>query len=347
MRALVVRAPGGTDVLKMETVPDPTPGPKDVVIKIDACGVCFHDIVTRNGTLKFGVQMPCILGHEIAGTVVDVGADVRNFKKNDRVATVQRYHICGSCRHCRMGRETLCPERKFTGDWGLVGGYAEYIAVEDDNIALVPDGVALQDASIVACTVGTILNAIREIGKLAPGERALVTGAGGGLGMHAVQLARLAGAFVIAQTTSPEKADQIRALGAHEVIVHARGDDFSGAVKKVTDGQGVDVAIDNVGSQLFEPIRRSMGIGGRWILIGQLTGQFVPFNPAQLFLKNVSMLSATSTTRRQLEDCLSLVARGAVKPIVSMALPLEEAAKAHELVEAGKAVGRIVLRPNG
>ena len=157
--------------------------------------------------------------------------------------------------------------------------------------------------------------------------------------MHAVQLARLAGAFVIAQTTSPEKAEQIRALGAHEVIVHARGEDFSAAVRKATGGAGVDVAIDNVGSQLFEPIRRSMGIGGRWILIGQLTGQFVPFNPAQLFLKNVSMLSATSTTRRQLEDCLALVARGAVKPIVSLALPLEQAAQAHA-ADGGRQGGR-------
>jgi D-arabinose 1-dehydrogenase-like Zn-dependent alcohol dehydrogenase len=344
---MVVRVPGGTDVLKLETVPDPVPDRKDVVIKVDACGVCFHDIVTRNGTLKAGVQMPCILGHEISGTVCDVGPDVRGFKPGDRVATTQRYHICGSCRHCRMGRETLCPERKFTGDAGMVGGYAELIAVEDDNVALVPEGVALQDASIVACAIGTILNAMREVGKLSAGETALVTGAGGGLGMHAVQLARLAGAHVIAQTTSPDKAEQIRAHGAHEVIVHARGEDFSAAVRKATDGQGVDVAIDNVGSQLFEPIRRSMGIGGRWILIGQLTGQFVPFNPAQLFLKNVSMLSATTTTRRQLEDCLALVARGAVKPIIAMALPLEEAARAHELVEAGKVAGRIVLRPNG
>jgi D-arabinose 1-dehydrogenase-like Zn-dependent alcohol dehydrogenase len=347
MKAMVVRVPGGTDVLELQTIADPTPGPKDVVIKVDACGVCFHDIVTRNGTLKFGVQMPCILGHEISGTIVDTGRDVRGFKRGDRVATVQRYHICGSCRHCRMGRETLCPDRKFTGDAGMVGGYAEYVAIEDDNVALVPDGVALQDASIVACAVGTILNAMREVGRLAAGESALVTGSGGGLGMHAVQLARLAGAYVIAQTTSPEKADRIRALGAHEVIVHGRGEDFSGAVRKATNGQGVDVAIDNVGSQLFEPIRRSMGIGGRWILIGQLTGQFVPFNPAQLFLKNVSMLSATSTTRRQLEDCLALVARGAVKPIISMALPLAEAARAHTLVEAGKVAGRIVLRPNG
>jgi D-arabinose 1-dehydrogenase-like Zn-dependent alcohol dehydrogenase len=347
MKAMVVHQPGGTEVLSLERVPEPTAGQKDVIIKVDACGVCFHDIVTRNGTLKFGVQMPCILGHEISGTVVDVGRDVRSFRKGDRVATVQRFHICGACRYCRTGRETLCPERKFTGDLGMVGGYAEYVAIEDDNVALVPEGVPLQDAAIVACAIGTILNAIREIGKLQPGETALVTGAGGGLGMHAVQLARLAGAFVIAQTTSREKADQIRALGAHTVIVHARGEDFSGAVKKATGGAGVDVAIDNVGSQLFEPIRRSMGIGGRWIMIGQLTGEFVPFNPAQLFLKNVSMLSATSTTRKQLEDCLALVARGVIKPIVSLALPLEQAARAHELVESGKSAGRVVLRPNG
>ncbi|HXW26434.1 MAG TPA: alcohol dehydrogenase catalytic domain-containing protein [Xanthobacteraceae bacterium] len=347
MKAMVVRAPGGTDVMQIERMPDPTPGPKDVVIKVDACGVCFHDIVTRNGTLKAGVHMPLILGHEISGTVVAVGRDVRGFRKDDRVATAQRYHICGACRYCRSGREPLCPERRFTGDWGLVGGYAEYVAIEDDNVALVPDGVELQDASIVACAIGTILNAIREVGRLAPGESALVTGAGGGLGMHAVQLARLAGATVLAQTTSPDKAERIRALGAHHVIVHGRGEDFSAAVKKATGGYGVDVAIDNVGSQLFEPIRRSMAVGGRWIMIGQLTGQFVPFNPAQLFLKSVSMLSATSATRKQLEDCLAMVARGAVKPIVSLALPLERAAEAHALVESGKAVGRIVLRPNG
>jgi D-arabinose 1-dehydrogenase-like Zn-dependent alcohol dehydrogenase len=347
MKAIVVHQPGGTEVLSLERVADPTAGPKDVIIKVDACGVCFHDIVTRNGTLKFGVQMPCILGHEISGTVVDVGRDVRAFQRGDRVATVQRYHICGACRYCRTGRETLCPERKFTGDWGMVGGYAEYVAIEDDNVALVPEGVELQDAAIVACAIGTILNAIREIGKLQPGETALVTGAGGGLGMHAIQLARLAGALVIAQTTSPEKADQIRAFGAHTVIVHGRGEDFSNAVKKANGGLGVDVAIDNVGSQLFEPIRRSMGIGGRWIMIGQLTGEFVPFNPAQLFLKNVSMLSATSTTRKQLDDCLALVARGVIKPFVSLALPLEQAAQAHELVETGKSAGRIVLRPNG
>ncbi|HUT50616.1 MAG TPA: alcohol dehydrogenase catalytic domain-containing protein [Alphaproteobacteria bacterium] len=345
MKAVVVREPGGFDVLKMEDIPDPEPSPKDVIIRVEACGVCFHDIVTRNGTLKFGVKMPLVLGHEISGIVDAVGDEVTEFKPGDRVATAQRYHICGCCRYCRTGAETLCPDRKFLGDWGLIGGYGELVAVEDDNVALVPEGVPLDKASIVACTIGTILNGIREVGKLAPGERALVTGAGGGLGMHSVQLARLAGAHVVAVTTSPEKADRIRELGAHDVVVAKRGEDFSDAVKKATDGEGCDVAIDNVGSQIFQPVRRSMAIRGRWILIGQLTGEFVPFNPAQLFLKNISMLSATSTTRKQLQDCLELVRRGQIEPIVSEILPLAEAARAHEMVESGKALGRVLLRP--
>jgi D-arabinose 1-dehydrogenase-like Zn-dependent alcohol dehydrogenase len=345
MKAMVVRQPGGVEVMKLETVPDPVAGPRDVVIKVQACGVCFHDILTRNGTLKAGVRMPCILGHEISGTVVDVGRDVTRFKTGERVATAQRYHICGTCRFCRSGRETLCAERKFLGDYGLVGGYGEFVAVEEDNVAAVPAGVELAHASIASCAIGTCLNGIRDVGRVQMGESVLVTGAGGGLGLHAVQLARLAGAFVIAQTTSPEKAEQIRQMGAHHVVVHARGEDFSPEVKRLTGGRGVDVLVDNVGTPLFEPMRRSLGIAGRWILIGQLTGQFIPFNPAQLFLKNQSMLSVTSTSRAQLEDTLALMGRGEVKAIVTQTLRLEDAAQAHRLVEAGRAAGRIVLTP--
>lgn len=345
MKAIVLRRPGDRDALSLETVPDPTPGPRDVVIRIEACGVCFHDIVVRNGTLKAGVQLPCIPGHEISGRVVEVGADVRTFKPGDRVATVQRDHICGCCRLCRTGLEPLCPESRLLGDWGLSGGYAEYVAVEHDNVAHVPDAVPLSAAAIVACTIGTILNAIREVGHLQPGESALVTGAGGGLGMHAIQLARLAGAHVVAVTSSPGKAAAIRAQGAHAVIAADRGSDFSAAVKAATDGQGVDVVIDNVGSPTYDAVRRSIAIGGRWLLIGQLTGQFVSLNPAQLIYRKISLLAARGTTRKQLEDCLALVARGQVKPIVDQTLPLDQAAVAHRLVETGQALGRVLLTP--
>lgn len=345
MKAIVVRTPGGIDQMRLETLPDPVAGPRDVVIKVEACGVCFHDVLTRNGTLKAGVKMPCVLGHEISGTVVEVGRDVTQFKTGQRVATAQRYHVCGVCRFCRGGRETLCAERKFLGDYELVGGYGEYVAVEHDNVAAVPQNVPLAEASISACAIGTCLNAIRDVGKVQMGESVLVTGAGGGLGLHAVQLARLAGAMVIAQTTSETKADLVRKMGAHHVVVHARGEDFSPEVKRLSGG-GVDVLIDNVGTPLFEPMRRSLGVAGRWILVGQLSGQFVPFNPAQLFLKNQSMLAVTSVTRNQLVDVLALMARGDVKPIVTRSLPLEQAATAHTLVESGQAAGRILLRPS-
>ncbi|GHC78147.1 quinone oxidoreductase family protein [Limoniibacter endophyticus] len=345
MKAVVVENPGGIDVLKMCDIDEPIAGYKDVVIRVDSCGVCFHDIVTRNGTLKAGVKMPLILGHEISGTVVGTGPGVHDFRPGDRVATTQRYHICGGCAHCRTGYEPLCDDRKFLGDYGLVGGYAEYVAVENDNVVLVPEGVDMAEAAITACTIGTIFNAMRRVGQVQAGETVLITGSGGGLGMAAIQFARLQGARVIAQTTSKAKAEQLRELGAHEVVIHERGEDFSRTVRQLTNGQGVDVAVDNVGNLLFDPIRKSIAVGGRWLLIGQLTGDFVPFNPAQLFLKNISMLSATSTTREQLRQCLDLVARKQIKPIVADRLPLHEAKRAHELVEAGNVAGRIVLQP--
>ena len=133
--------------------------------------------------------------------------------------------------------------------------------------------------------------------------------------------------------------------GDAQVLRLTRADDRK--VKRLTDGRGVDVLIDNVGTPLFEPMRRSLGIAGRWILIGQLDGRFVPFNPAQLFLKNQSMLSVTSTSRTQLEDVLALLQRGQVKAVVTRSFALEEAGVAHTLMEAGQVTGRVVLRPNG
>ena len=345
MRAVVLRGTGGVDVLREEEAEKPLPGPRDVLIRVAACGVCFLDVVTRKGTHKKGVELPCIPGHEIAGMVEEVGAQVTRFKPGDRVATTQRYYICGSCRFCRAGLEPLCPKRRFLGEQGMAGGYADYVAVGEDNVALVPESVTDEQAAIAACSIGTLLNAVRDVGKVSIGERVLVTGAGGGLGVHAVQMARLAGAYVIAQTTSPEKAPLLASLGAHDVVVGAREEDFSARVRELTGGEGADVLLDNVGTPLFSAMRRSLGVNGRWILIGQVTGDFVPFNPAQLFLRNQSMLSVHSTTRTQLEDCLALIARGAIRPVVSAVHPLSEIQQVHQRLERGGVPGRMVVRP--
>ncbi len=345
MRAIVVHETGGPDVLRKETVPRPTLGARDVLIRIAACGVCTLDVVTRNGTYRRGVELPLIPGHEIAGSVEQVGADVRGCRVGDRVATTQRYRICGRCRYCRGGQETLCAERRFLGQ-AMMGGYAEYVAVEEDNIAVIPPGVPDEHAAIAACAIGTTLNAVRDVGRVRLGERVLVTGAGGGLGVHAVQMARRAGAQVVAQTSSRSKAALLADIGAHEVLVTARDEDFSRRVLTLTEGAGVDVLIDNVGTPLFNAMRRSLAINGRWVLVGQVSGDFVPFNPAQLFLRNQSMLSVHSTTRAQLEDALKLIARGDIRPVIAGVHDLEEIDEVHARMELGSVAGRIVVRPS-
>lgn len=346
MHAILVKQPGDLDVLEYTEIPDPQPAPHEVVAKVYRCGVCFHDLVTRNGTLKAGVSMPCVLGHEVAGEVVAVGSAVGDFRIGQRIATTQRSAICGQCRFCRSGYEALCPKRVFMGDHGYNGGYAQYLAVDAKCVAAIPDGVSYESAAIASCAIGTGLNAIRDVGRVRMGDTVLITGAGGGLGVHAIQLARLAGAWVIAQTTSPDKASQLKELGADEVVTSARSEDFSGQVRELTQGRGVDVIVDNVGTPLFAPTRKSLAIQGRWLLIGQLSGEFVPFNPAQLFLKNQSMLSVTSTSRRQLEDVLQLLALGKVQACIDRTYPLAQASQAHARLATGEALGRQLLAPH-
>jgi D-arabinose 1-dehydrogenase-like Zn-dependent alcohol dehydrogenase len=346
MRAVIAERIGPASVLRVADVAAREPGPGEVRIEVAACGVCFHDVVVRNGTFRRGVEMPVILGHEVAGTVEKLGPGVRGLKPGDVVATTIHSHVCGHCRHCRNGRETSCPERVFLGDAGLNGGYAEFVCVDADAALPVPAGVSADEAAIAACTIGTELNAVRDVGRVQLGERVLVTGAGGGLGMHGVQLARLAGAFTFAVTTHEAKAARIRDAGADEVIVVGKGEDFSAEVRRRTGGEGVDVVIDNVGSPVFEAVRRSAAYDARIVLVGQLTGEFVSLNPAQLFLRNVSILSAKGVSRSQLADALDLLARRRIRPAIERSYRLEDAAEAHRLVEAGLSTGRLLLKPN-
>lgn len=344
MMAVMLREIGAPSVLRCEMVTEPRPGRGEVLVRVAAAGVCSHDVAIRNGTLKRGISFPSIPGHEIAGIVEALGEGVDDLAIGDRVASTQRQHICGTCDWCRTGQEAACPKRIFLGH-GDSGGYAELACIGAENLALVPPSVSLPDAAIAACALGTCLNAVRDAAKLTMGETVLITGAGGGLGIHALQVARLAGARVLALTSSPSKAGRLLEGGAHEVIVTGRGEDFSAKVKAATGGRGVDVLIDNVGSAIFHPCRRSLAQGGRWVLVGELEGGFVSVNPAQIFLQGLSILSVRSATRLHLRQVLAMMADGRLSAVIEEELPLEEAEEAHRRVEAGRVTGRLVLRP--
>lgn len=346
MRALVLRETGAIErALDCESFTDPVPGPHQVVIQVAFCGVCSHDVAVCAGILRAGIVLPCIPGHEIAGIVAAVGKAVDAFAVGERVATTQREHVCGQCRFCRSGREPLCAEQVFLGDTRLNGGYAEFVAVDVDNVLPVPDDVGLDAAAIAACAIGTMLHAVRAVGCIAPAETVLVTGAGGGLGVHGVQLAKRAGGRVIAQTTSQEKAATLLELGADAVVMADRGGDFSDDVKALTDGEGVDCVLDTVGTPVFTSARRSLARGGRWVLVGQVNGDFVPFNPAQLFLKGISMLSATSATREELRLSLQLLRPGGIRAVLGPCFALTQGAEALALVRSGAAAGHVLLAP--
>jgi acryloyl-coenzyme A reductase len=346
MKAVVMAERGPAELLAWTEVAEPVARRDECVVRVQACGACWHDVLVRSGGSIDGTEFPVILGHEVVGVVAAVGDDVTEFAIGDRVVTVQREYVCGACRECRSGYEAKCAKKRFLGDVGLNGGYAELVAISESSLVRVPAGVEELSVAIAACVIGTQLNALRDVANLQIGETVLITGAGGGIGIHAVQLARTMGARVIGLTSSPGKAAAIAAAGAHEVVVFDRGADFSSQVLEVTDGSGCDVILENVGSALFESSLKCAAKHSRFVLVGDIAMQPVKLHLRDLRRQAVTIMGASSTSRAQLEDVMELVQRGLVAPLVERTLPMSAAAEAHRLIEAGAVTGRLLLVPD-
>jgi acryloyl-coenzyme A reductase len=346
MKAVVMENRGPAGGLTWTQVADPRPRRDECVVRVQACGACWHDVLVRSGVRTAGTKFPVILGHEVVGEVVAVGEEVADFSVGDRVVTVQREYVCGSCDDCRSGYESKCAKQRFLGDLGLNGGYAELVAITEASLVRVPPAIESPDVAIAACVIGTQLNALRDVARLTVGESVLVTGAGGGVGLHAVALARAMGAHVIGVTSAAAKADTIARAGAHETVVYDRGADFSTQVLEVTDGRGCDVVLENVGSAIFTASARCVARHGRVVLVGEVTQQPVEISLQEWRNRDARLLAATSTSRRQLREVLNLVALGLVSPVVDRTMPMSEAAEAHRLMEAGAVTGRLLLVPD-
>lgn len=339
MKAAVMHQQGGPEVLVIEDIAIPAIKPNEVLVKVGAVGVSYHDVVERNGAYQRGVHFPMVIGNEVAGTVEKVGDQVTTLKVGDRVCC-KPFQVCGMCRRCRNGMETACTKRR-----GVRGGYAEYTNITEEALLKIPDSVSFEEACMLGASTGVALNAVRDVAKVRVGEHVLVTGASGGCGIPSVEIARASGAIVIAVTRSEAKRQELLDIGAHHVIVAADGKDFSNDVKALTADEGVEVVIDNVGSRVFTPSFKSLAVGGRYAFVGQLFREDISINPARIFFKRANMIGVGSCRRDQLEDAIRLVAAGTVKPRVAKVFPLAEAAKAHAMVESGEVVGRVVLKP--
>jgi acryloyl-coenzyme A reductase len=340
MKAMRLHAFGAPDVLKLEHVDPPKPADGEVLIAVKACGVCYLDVIVRSG-MRSRAKLPLTLGHEVAGVVADTGARVRRFTIGDRVSSTYRIS-CGYCRYCRGGNDGVCDHRQGVGEH-RDGGYAEYVALPESILAKVPDAVPFEKACVCGCVVGAVYNAVVKMAKVRAGETVLVTGAGGGVGSHSIQVSQVAGARVLAVTSSPDKVDRIRQLGADEVILMQSGVDFSGEAKQLTNGRGAEVVIEAVGSATFPSSFKSLAKAGRLVFVGEVSGQPAHFNPALMIYKECWLTGAQSPNSEELTQVLDLAAAGRIRPVIGEVMPLEDAARAHQLLADRSNFGRVVL----
>ncbi len=340
MKALVVKEFGGPLIL--EDVPVPKPGPDDALIRVKACAVDQFDLTIRDGKFPTA-KTPIILGHEIAGVVEAVGVKVDNVQPGDRV-TSTLYLTCGKCRYCLTGRETICAD--FKGYVGIhtPGAYAEYTTIPAANLVKLPETISFPEGSVIANAIGTPYHALTKRAKVQPGEFVIVTGAGGGVGAHAVQIVKMMGAFVMAVDIGEDKLSLARKLGA-DVVFDASSGDFSTAAREWTNGDGAEVVLELVGTKTFESSLKSLARGGRMVIVGSHTGTVLTASPQAMIANEWEILGSRNVTKRELAEVVALVATGRVKPIVTGVYPLEEAESLHQRLRKQEIIGRVVLEP--
>ena len=341
MKALLLKAPNTP--FELVTVPDPTPGPGEAVAKVLACGSGLTIQHVKAGRSK--ANFPIIIGHEITGEIVAMGAGVHGLKVGDAV-TSYFYLNCGYCRWCLAQLEPLC--ENLAGNIGREcdGGYAEYIKLPARNFIRFPEGIDYKtcpaEASVIMDALATPFKVLKRA-RVQAGETVAVFGAGGGLGIHQLMMAKWARARVIAVDTKADKFDACRKAGADEVVDASRGNVVQ-QIMELTNGRGVDVAIDYVSQTVtLEAAANALGKKGRMVTLGG-SGKAFQVAASQLVKNEIDVLGSRYVSRAEVIDTLKLVARGEVWPLVTDIRPLEQAEALHERVERGEVIGRAALR---
>ena len=342
MRAVLIEEPDGPLVLG--EVPTPEPGPGDVLLRVGGCAVDRFDVAIRRGVRERATTLPHILGHEIAGTVAQIGPDVTGLSVGDRMASTL-YLVCGECRWCLRGRETIC--ENFGGHVGvnIPGGYAEYVVVPARNLVPIPDDLGLPEASILANAIGTPYHAIIVRMGIRPGDRLVITGAGGGVGLHAIQIGSMAGADVMAVDLGRPKLDHALSLGA-SAAVDPTETDLAAAIEEWTGGVGADGVLELVGPSTMPTTLSGLAKGGKMVIVGSHTGKDWTLDPGDIYRNEWEIRGSRNVSADELRTVVDLVDRGLIDPIIDRTGGLEEAEHFQQRVVDGVVIGRDVLVPD-
>jgi len=333
---------GGPEVLELRELPEPGCRPDEAVVEVKACGINHLDLWVRRGLRGLDVEMPHVLGNDVVGVVARAGEAVRQVKPGDKVLVLPTLS-CGHCAACMAGDDNLCREYDVLGR-RRNGGYAERVAVPGVNCLPFPENLTWERAAAVPLVFLTAWHMLVGLAKLRPGEDCLVVGAGSGVGSAAVQIARMIGARVIATAGSDEKLARARALGAHEAVSHAGGD-WPARVRALTGKKGVEVAFEHVGGETFARAVSTLARAGRLVTCGATTGSEGALDLDLLFGRHLAILGSWMGRRCELVEVLRFIRDGRLQPVVDSVMPLAEARRAHERIEARASFGKVVLVP--
>jgi NADPH:quinone reductase-like Zn-dependent oxidoreductase len=342
MKAVAIRSHGGPEVVNVEDLPDPQPGPGQVLVAVKAAALNHLDIWVRKGWQGLALSFPHVLGSDVAGVVEAVGPGAEGVKVGDTVVLNPSLG-CGRCEQCLSGHENLCRKFSILGEH-VSGGQAQKIAISARHVLPKPARLSFEEAAAVPLTFMTAWHALVQRANVRPGETVLVHAAGSGVGVAAVQIAKLLGARVIATAGSDAKLEKAKGLGADEVVNYEK-QDFSKEVRRITERKGADVVFEHVGKTTWEKSILSVALGGRITTVGATTGYDPLTDLRHVFFRQISILGSTMGTAADLLNVLRFVGEGKLRPVVDRVLPLSEARKAQGLLSERAQFGKVVLVP--
>src|SRR5579862_4898574 len=338
MKAVRIHEFGGPEVLHYEDAPDPVLRKDQVLVRIRACALNHLDVWVRKGLP--GVKLPHILGSDIAGEVAEVGEYVSGLRVGQRVLLAPM-HFCGHCTKCVGGLQNECPEFTALGN-AVDGGNADLIAIPVANVLPIPDELDFNQAASLPLVFTTAWHMLVGRANIRPGQTVLVLGASSGVGIAAIQIAKLFHARVITTAGDEKKLEKAYALGADHGINHYQ-QKISEEVRKLTNKEGVDIVIEHVGSATWDESVKCLKPAGTLVTCGATTGFNASIDLRFLFSRQLSLLGSYMGTMSELREVLSHVFAGRLHPVVDRVFPLSEIRAAHEFMEKSQMFGKIVL----
>jgi NADPH:quinone reductase-like Zn-dependent oxidoreductase len=340
MKAVRIHQFGGPEVLTYEDVADPQPRKDQVLVRVRACSLNHLDVWARKGLP--GVTLPHILGSDVAGEIVEVGEYVGGFNAGQRVLLAPM-HYCGHCEKCVAGLQNQCRAFTVLGN-GVDGGDCELIAAPAANVIPIPESLDFNQAASVPLVFVTAWHMLVGRAGIRPGQTVLVLGASSGVGIAAIQIAKLFQCRVITTAGDEAKLAKGRELGADYAINHYK-QKISEEVRKITNKEGVDIVIEHVGAATWDESVKSLKNGGTLVTCGATTGPIVGIDLRHLFARQLTLLGSYMGTMGELHEVLKHVFAGRLKPVVDRTFPLRELRAAHEYLEKSQMFGKIVVNP--